>query len=518
MAKFYDVIVIGAGHNGLTAAAFLAQAGRKVLVVEAREMVGGLIASEEFHPGYRSAGLLHDTTGLRPAVIDALALEHHGLRLRSHRPDLLTLGEDESLFLPGQVEEAAREIRKHSPKDGQAYLAYHDLIQRLRPAVVRFFDENPPDVIGMGSQDLWGLIRHGLRLRGLGKNEMLELLRIAPMCVADWLDEWFEHKLLKATMAFAAIEGTFSGPRSPGTNANLLLWECAAGPGVVDNGVGLCQALKAAAFARGVEIRRSARVEQIRVDSSGARGVTLSNGEELTASIVVSSCSPKQTFLELLPRGYVTHRVEEQISQVRTRGTTAQVLLALRQPPIFRAAPVDLKQPLEFVRIATSMTQMEQAFDAIKYRQFSDRPFLDIHIPSIASPSLAPKGHAVMSVLVHFAPYDLEGGWTEEKREQLGDRVVTILEPHIVDFRPSFVARRVYSPVDLACVYGLTQGNIHHGEHALDQRLIRPTPDCARYRTPIPGLFLCSGGSHPGGGLTAAPGALAALAVMQQKT
>ena len=507
----YDVIVIGAGHNGLTTAALLAKSGRKVLILERRKVVGGLAASEEFHPGYRNAGLLHDTTGVRRHVVEELQLEKHGLRMRGHRPDVLALGNDgESLLVRGETEPAASEIGRVSKKDEANYREYHAFIDRIRPVLRQFLDRPPMDLVNVETIGLRDALGRALRLRRLGRRDMMELLRLPPMCVADWLDERFETDLLKSALALPAVAGTFMGPRSPGSNMNLLLWEGAAGPGVVGGGPALVAALEQAARAAGAEIRTDAAVERILVDSGKVRGVAIEKGEEVRAPAVAASCDPKHTFLELLPSGAIPYRLAHRIRGFRTRGTTAQVLLALSAPPAFAARN---DERIEFARTGAGLLEIERAFDAVKYRTIAETPILDIHVPTIAAPDLAPQGHAVVSILVHFVPQELEPTWNEAERERLGDRVVAILERHAPGVTSKVVAGEVLVPTDLEDRYGTTGGHIHHGEHALDQLLIRPVPDCVRYATLLHGLYLCGSGSHPGGNLSCAPGSLAAAAI-----
>ncbi len=507
----YDAIIIGAGHNGLTTAALLARRGRRVLVLEQRDAIGGLASSDEFHPGYRGAGVHHDTTGIRRAVVQALGLERHGLRLRARRPEVLALGhEGRALLLDGNDERTARAIAQHVPADGERYLRYRAFIDRVRGVLERFLDEPPIDPTGLERRGLRDAMRGALRLRLLGKRDMLELLRLPAMCVADWLDEWFESDLLKASLALPALAGSFTGPRSPGSNLNLLLWE-AGGSGVIGGGPALVAALEAAARDAGAEIRSGARAEAIVLDGSGACGVRLRGGETIPAGLVAASCDPKRTLLELLPPFSITQRLEHRIRKLRTRGTTAHMLLALSAPPRFAGLP---ERDVGFARTGNDLLSIERSFDAVKYRRVSDEPVLDIHVPTVDAPQLAPAGHAVVSVLVHCVPYDRDPPWDRGARERLSDSVLSILERHAPGVSSTLVASAISTPRELETRYGVSGGHTHHGEHALDQRLLRPAPGCIRYGTPVAGLFLCGSGSHPGGGLTCAPGALAAAAIL----
>jgi phytoene dehydrogenase-like protein len=505
-----DVVVLGGGANGLTAAALLGRGGRRVLLLERRDRVGGLAASDEFHPGFRSAGLWADTSALRPAVISALALERHGLRPRAGRPDVLALDGDGGLLLAGEPARAAAEIARRSARDAERYAEFRAFVERIGPLVRSFIDEPPLDVVGLGTDLVWPILRRAFALRRLGRRTMNECLRLPPMCAADWLDEWFETDLLKAALALPAIAGGFVGPRSPGTNLNLLLAEAAAGPGVEGGGHRVVAALESAAREAGVEIRTGSPVVRIVVEEGAVRGVRLASGEEIAATTVAASCDPKQLFLELLPVDAVATRLAARMRGWRTRGTTAWILLALDCPPRFAGRA----EPVERLRLTGGLLGLERAFDAVKYRRESPQPALEIQLPTVADPTLAPPGCAVVSILVHFVPYDRDPGWDDLAREALAERVVSALEPHAPGLRSTILGRAVLDPARLAERYGLSGGQIHHGEHALDQLLVRPAPECVGYRTPIRGLWLCGAGSHPGGGLTCAPGFHAARAIL----
>jgi len=503
----YDIVVIGAGHNGLTAAALLAKKGRRVLVLERRDVTGGLCAGEEFHPGYHTAGVLQDTVSVRPGVVDALRLRDHGLEFDSAQAMLLAERDGSGILLSHAPGEAENEIAQHSSKDARSYREFRRFIDRVRPVVEPVLNQVPPDIGSLGGGSMIELARKGLALRALGSRDMMQLLRIPPMCVADWMREWFETERLCAGLAAPAIIGTWCGPWSPGTAANLLMRECTAGPPVKGGAASLAAALENAARAAGVEIRTGTNVECIRAEEGRATGVVLAGAEEIGADVVVSSCDPKTTFLDLFAPGDLPDTLVTRITKYRARGTTAKVHLALNRPLSLAGRP-DLK--VEYARTCEALDDQERAFDAVKYRRFSERPMLDIHVTNVSQPDRAPDGHASLSILVHFAPYQLEGGWTDDARERLGDAVVAELERYAPGTSSSIVAREVLTPADIEARYGTTGGHVHHGEHALDQLITRPTPEAARYTTPVSGLYLCGSGSHPGGGITCAPGALCA--------
>ncbi len=511
----YDVIIIGAGHNGLTAAALLAKQGRKVLILERRNIIGGLAAGEEFHPGYHSCGLLHDSSQVRAKAVRALDLKSHGLEFLARRPSVLALDlEGRGILLGNKDGRTAREIDFYSPDDARQYLKYRKFIKRVAAVVNRIFEEQPPAIESLDGRTLLDLFKTGFALRRLGKTTMLEFLRVSPMCVADWLNEWFENNCLKAALAGAGLSGNFAGPWSPGTAFNLLLWECSAKRSIKGGPRSLIAALEKAAQSQGVEIRTAAEVIELRVSGGKVEGVVLKNDELVQASIVAASCDPRHTFLDLVPGNQVESWQEHRMQHIRGTGTTAKVNLALNTQLEFNGRS---RKKIEFARTGHHLDHLEKAFDACKYGQFSADPILDIHIPTVSNPDLAPPGHSVVSVLVNFVPYGLQPQWSQNQIEKLGDAVVATLKQYAPGVTDAIVAREVLSPVDLEKRYGLMKGHILHGEHALDQLILRPSPECARYHTPIKGLYLCGSGSHPGGGITCGPGAIAASVITKHK-
>ena len=512
MSSRYDIVVIGAGHNGLTAAALLAKRGQKVLVLEQRDVVGGLGAGEEFHPGYHTTGVLHDTSGVRHWVIDELDLAKHGLELRKSPPTVLVPQSEGTGYLHYRdPEKAHKEIAAFSESDADNYYRYRSFLQRITPVFRKIFDELPPDVESLGLSDLWDLGKKAISLRLLGKNDMMEIFRIAPMCVADWLNEWFETELIKAAMAAPAIHHTVAGPWSPGSNLNLLLAETQGDGAVVGGPQALQSALAKSAAAQGVEVRTGTPVRQVNIESGKAWGVTLEDGEVVEAAKVVATCHPSHLFLDLIAPRFLPFEFQQNVERYRSRGTAAKIDLALSSYPEFSCRP-DAKA--EIIRTGETLDDLERAFDPVKYRRFSERPVLDVWVPTVESSALAPDGHHVFSIAVHFAPYELEGGWSEASKEELYEAAVDVLAAYVPGLRQAVVGRRILSPADLEERYGVSGGHLHHGEHSTDQLLARPTPECVRYRTPFPGLFICGSGSHPGGGITCAPGGLAARSIV----
>ncbi|MGD9089318.1 MAG: NAD(P)/FAD-dependent oxidoreductase [Desulfobacterales bacterium] len=509
----YDVIVIGAGHNGLTTAALLAKQGRKVLVIERRNTIGGLAAGEEFHPGYYTSGVLHDSSQVRAQVVKGLDLKAHGLEIISGRPSVLALDPDDQGILLGSKERrTAKEINYYSPDDARQYRQYRKFIRHVAGVVNRIFDRLPPATDSANGRTLWDLFKTGFALRRLGKSAMLDLMRIAPMCVADWLNEWFDNNRLKAALAGTGLSGNFAGPWSPGSAFNLLVWECAAKNSLKGGPCSLIASLEKAVLSQGGEIRIAAEANEIRVDEGQIKGVVLKDGELIEAAIVAASCDPRHTFLDLVPGNQIKNWQEHRMQHIRGTGTTAKVNLALNSLLEFSGRA---GEKIAFARTGHHLDHIEKAFDACKYGRFSTDPILDIHIPTLTDPDLAPAGHSVVSILVHFVPYRAQTRWDQGQKDKLGDTVVNTVQQYAPGLTDAIVARQVLSPVDLEQRYGLVQGHILHGEHALDQLILRPTPECARFHTPIKGLYLCGSGSHPGGGITCGPGALAASVIAQ---
>lgn len=514
MENRYDVITIGAGANGLTAAAMLAKAGRKVLVLERRKIVGGLCAGEEFARGYRTPGVFNSTAGMRRSVSDKLELEKHGLRFCAEAPSVLVAQRKDKG--PGVLihRDPAKMAKELGDEDRKSYAEYRAFLNRIKPIVKGVFDESPPDLEKKNPAELLRLGKLALALRMLGKKDMMEVLRIGPMCVADWLNEYFRSDLLKAGLCWPALEASFTGPWSPGTNANLILRECMEELPVAGGAQALAKALEAAAKAQGVEIRTGAEVQRILVKGGRASGVKLEDGQEISADTIASSCDPRTTFLNLIEGKHIPFQVEQRISNFRARGTSAKLHLALKTPLRFACRP---DHKVEYAFTGQDVNQIEKSFDAVKYSRFSDWPILDIYVPSESAPSLAPSGGSVVSISVHYVPYKLSGGWSDQRKDDLGARVMEVLEDLAPGVSDTVVGGEVLSPHDIEQRYNTSEGHLYHGEHALDQLLVRPIPECARYHTPIEGLFLCGSGSHPGGGVTCAPGSLAATAIVAKQ-
>jgi phytoene dehydrogenase-like protein len=507
----FDAIVIGAGPNGLAAAVRLAKAGRKVVVLERGEAPGGLSAKREFHPGYTVPGILHDESLVPRAIAARVGLT--GLKFRKPPSTYVVEANGPGILLPSDAAGAADAIGQRSRHDALGYRSLRVFLDRIAPLVGAVLAETPPSLTPRSAGDFWQIARRGLSVFRVSRKDLVELARVAPMCVADFFNERFESPLLVEAFSAPAVASTWSGPWSAGTVTNFLLRECAGGEALEDGPPALIDVLLAAGRAAGAELRTGSEVARIRVDRGRIAGVTLASGETIDAPVVLSSADPKRTMLKLLAPGTLPIRIEEEFHRLRSRGSAAKVHLALSGP--LELAESDSRLD-EAIRIGGGhVDDLERAFDAIKYRHFSEKPHLEIRVPTVTDPSLAPPGHHVVSILASFAPYDLEGGWTTEARERLGDAVIAVLEQHAPDVRRRIVAREVLTPADLETHFALTGGQLHHGELALDQLLVmRPVASAARYRTVIPGLFLGGSGSHPGGGVRPTAGLLAAEAVL----
>jgi phytoene dehydrogenase-like protein len=522
----YDAIIIGAGHNGLITAAYLAKAGKKVLVLERRPIIGGIAASEEIFPGFKYSTCAHLAGSFSPAVVSDLNLAKHGLEIFPLDPLVLAPSLDgDSLLIPRDLNKAQEEIKRHSARDAENFAAFCALTQRLSEFLLTLYSLPLPGRAAPGEFKLTELLKAGWKFHRLGEKDMYEFLRVLPMSMADWLHEWFDSEILKATIAANAMIGSFVGPRQQGTGYNFLHRRIGAATGAfraanfVRGGINrIPHALSLAAQQHGAEIRTDAEVIAVRTKNGAATGVVLDNGTEFATDLVISSADVKKTFLKLVEPTYVDPRFLLQVKNIRARGTVAKVNLALDSLPQFTAlpGPTTAAHLGGIIHIGPTLEYLERAADDAKYGRFSRQPFLEITIPSVADPSLAPAGKHVMSVWMQSAPYHLrEGGWNKQ-RDTLGDAVVNLIEEYAPGFKNSILHRQVLTPLDLEQTYGLTEGHLDHAELALDQLFVmRPVPGWARYHTPINKLFVCGSGCHPGGGVTGLPGYYAAQEILK---
>ena len=505
----FDAIIVGGGHNGLSAAVTLQKRGRRVLVVEARKALGGLCAVREFHPGFKVPGVFHDTFEVRAPLLDALGLAQHGLQLRDtevpvHAPST----KDKGIVLWHDAEKSAGELGE----DAAGYRELCRLVDAARGPLSAALNAAPPPMIPGAVSDFLDFAKLGLSLRALGTKDLYAFLRMLPMCIADLMRDHFKSEHVMAAVAGQTLLCEYSGPWSAGTASRWVLTRAVAGKEVAGGPAALVRALEKSLVAAGGTYRTDARVAHLLVEKGRIAGVKLESGEELKAQLVGCSIAPRALIPMLPPHAFPLKAFEE-LQTIRARGTSAKIHLALSAPIETRGRP---GERFERLRLGDSLDDLERAFDAVKYRQLSTSPALDIRQPTVADLSLAPRDQHVASIWVNFAPYDVEGGWNEERRKAVLEATLARIERYDPAIRSKVLGGEVLDPKTLETEYGLPGGNVHHAEMTLDQLLfMRPTLRLAHYRTPVEGLFLCGSGSHPGGGVTLAPGWLGAKAALE---
>jgi phytoene dehydrogenase-like protein len=520
----YDTIVVGAGHNGLVTAAYLTKAGQRVLVLEARKVVGGAAGTEEVFPGFRVDTGAHRIGGFSEKTIRDLRLADHGLEFIDSDPSVFVpVLEGTPLTLWRDPLKTADAVRRLSPADADAWVPFTELLGKAASFLEAAWTTTPPDVTGNNLADLIASAKLGMKLRKLGKRDMVEVMRILPQSAWEFLGDWFENDLVRGALAASSVSGLCQGPMSPGTVYTLLHHHVGASLGVVRpsrrvrGGVGrLSEALAAACEALGAEIRTGAQVERILVEGGTATGVVL-DGREIRAKRVVSNADPHRTFFQLMDPSEMSPEFARKVGNIRYKGVTAKVHLALAGLPNFTCQPGEGEHLNGMISISPSLEYVERAYDAAKYGRTSERPCLEISIPSVADPSVAPDGKHLMSVVVQYAPYHRrEGSWDDKARGRLGDLTVRTIAQYAPNLESLIENRHILTPLDLEREFGLHEGNVYHGEMTLDQLLfMRPVPGASRYRTPVSGLYLCGAGTHPGGGVTGAPGVNAAREILK---
>ncbi len=528
MAQRYDAVIIGGGHNGLTAAAYLAKAGWKVLVAEQRHILGGATTSDQVVPGYTFSVLSYVVSLLRPEIIRDLDLARHGLEILPLDGTFTPLHGD-WLWRRDDHDATMREIRRWSAADADAYQEYGQLMADMARFIKPILGMVPPDIASLDPRDWLGVLGLARDFARLPDRQQAAFVGLMTMSAADFLDQWFETDPLKATMSASGIIGTFLGVRSPGTAYVLLhhymgeidgafrAW------GLHKGGTGaISYAIASAARAAGAEIRTESGVAHVKLTADGDRatGVVLESGEEIDANVVVTSTDVRRSFLQLVDPSVLPEDFVAQVRRFRFRGSSGKVNLALDALPRFTSSPDGSEHLRGAMSISPSLEHMERAYDDAKYGRFSRRPYVDIVIPSLVDPSVAPPGKHVMSCFVQYAPYDLAEGpqdWDRQK-DAFGDAVIDLVSEFAPNLRDVIVDRQVVTPLDMERGWGLTEGNIFHGELTLEQLFFsRPVPGWARYRTPIQDYWMCGSSTHPGGGIMGANGRLAALELLKAK-
>lgn len=527
MKTQYDAIIIGGGHNGLCCAAYLARAGRKVLVLERRHVLGGAAVSEEIYPGFTYTVCSYVVSLLRPWIIRDLELAKHGLDIMPLEASFTPYPDGRSLCRWPDAARTREEISRFSPRDADRYPEFGKAMGQLARFTKFVIDEPAPDPASLRPRDLAQMLGLGKRFADLG-DDMAEIqFKLTTMSAVDFLREWFESDELIAPMSVSGIIGTMLGVKSPGTAYVLLhhymgeidgasrAWGFARG----GNGA-VSMAIARSAMAHGAEIRTEAAVDHVRLHNGRATGVVLANGDEISAKTVISGCEPRLTFLKMVGAEHLPDDLVTQLGRYKLRGSSAKVNLSLDGFPEFSSRPGDGPHVRGDIAICPSTDYLETAYDQAKYGEHSTRPYINAVFPTLFDRTMAPPGKHVMSCFVQYAPYHREGGpssWPEH-RDKLGDDVIATLAEYMPDLPQRILHRQVLTPWDLEQDFGLTEGNIFHGELSLDQLLFqRPASGWARYQTPIKNLWLCGSGAHPGGGVMAAPGALAAMRMLNTR-
>jgi len=515
----YDAVIVGGGHNGLVSAAYLARAGLRTLVLEQRDVLGGAAVTEEIVPGFRFSVFSYVVSLLRPEIIRELELPRHGLAILPLDGTFTPLDGD-YLWRTDDHAHTMHELRRWSARDADAYGEYGRLMAGIARFIRPILGLTPPDPARPDPRDLLGLAALARDFARLPRDHQTAFVQLMTMSAADFLDQWFETDPLKATMSASGIIGTYLGVRSPGSAYVLLhhymgeidgafrAW------GIPRGGTGgVSEAIAASARAAGAEIRTGAPVARILVRGGRAAGVALADGTEIASRVVLASTDAKVTFLDLLEPGVLDDAFTAAIRRIRYRGSSGKVNLALDGLPDFSCLPGPGEHLRGAISFSPSVERMQRAYEEARDGSFSSRPYIDMVIPTLVEPSLAPPGKHIVSCFVQYAPYTLAEGTWDEKREAFGDAVVDTIAERAPAIRDRIIGRQVLTPLDIERTTGLTEGNIFQGELSLEQLFLnRPVPGWARYRTPVRDLWLCGSAVHPGGGIMGANGRLAALA------
>jgi phytoene dehydrogenase-like protein len=522
----YDAVIVGGGHNGLVSAAYLARAGLRTLVLERRHVLGGAAVTEEIFPGFRYSVASYVVSLLRPEIIRELELPRHGLEILPLDGTFTPL-EGDYLWRVNDHGRTMRELRRWNPVDAEAYEEYGQLMVEMARFIKPILSVVPPDPTGRDPRQLMPLTGLLRTFQRLAESRQAVFVQLMTMSAADFLSQWFTIDPLIATMSASGIIGTFQGIRSPGTAYVLLhhymgeidgafrAW------GIPKGGTGgVSEAIASSARARGAEIRTEAAVARILVRHNRATGVALESGEEILAGTVLSSVDARQTYLGLLEPGSIDPELEEEVRKIKFRGSSGKVNLAVDRLPDFTSLPGEGEHLRGAISFSASVDDMELAYDDAKYGRWSRRPYIDMIIPTLVDPAMAPPGKHVISCFVQYAPYHLDpslGSW-DDNREAFGDAVIDRIAEAAPNIREIVLHRQVLTPLDIERRFGLSEGNIFQGELSLEQLFFnRPVPGHARFRSPIRDLWLCGSATHPGGGIMGANGRIAALEVLRAR-
>jgi phytoene dehydrogenase-like protein len=517
-----DVLIVGGGHNGLACAFYLARAGMKVVVLERRHVVGGAAVTEQFAPGFRNSTASYTVSLLNPKVIEDMGLYRHGLKVVLRRVDnfLPTLGADH--LLAGRDGLTRREIARHSAKDAEGYDAYSKALEAVVGILRQWILRAPPNA-GGGVADVLAGLKLGKGIRGLPAESRRDLLDFFTKPAGDILDRYFQSDIVKALFGFDAVVGNYASPYSPGSAYVLLhhlFGEAAGVPGAWGHAIGgmgaITQAMAKACREQGVEIVLDAPVEEIVVERGRAVGA-VAGGKTYRAKAVAANVNPRHLFADLLPQGAVSAVIDRRMAGWGAESATFRMNVALAELPRFTSLPNPGDHLTAGIIVGPSLGYMDRAYTSARTGPWSAEPVVELLIPSTLDDSLAPPGQHVASLFCQHFPYDVEGGW-EARVDEAADHVVAHVDRYAPGFKASVIGRLALSPWHLEQRFGIPRGDIFHGKMGLDQLFsARPMLGHADYRMPLPGLYLCGAGAHPGGGVTGAPGHNAAKAILADR-
>lgn len=520
----YDAIVVGAGHNGLTAACYMARAGLDVLVVERNDYIGGAAVSRELNPGWTYSNCSYVCSLLRPEVVRDLELARHGLQVTPYESGATFMRNGDHFAYYSDHDALRREFARHSKRDVDAYERYARFVMRqcrfIKPLLLR----TPPDPVRFRPRDIQEMLYLGRRFHDLGEREMADTMRFFTMSVGEFLDEFFETDVVKAHLAGSGIIGTGLGVYSPGT-AYVLLHHYM---GEVDGSIGawgftrggmggISKALANSLEDSGGEIRAGNGLDRFLVDGNKVAGVVLGDGTEVRAPVVVSNMDVRRTFLKHVEPGHLSDDFVKAVKRFKIRGSSGKINISLDGAPTFNGLPPETTFLRGDLHASDTLEELERAYDDWKEGRWSEEPYFDMLVPTHIDPTMAPPGKHMMTLFIQYAPYELANGesWDGPNREKFAETVISKISRHSPDFRDLIVHKEVRTPWDIECEVGLTEGNIFQGELTFDQLLFnRPVPGYADYRSPIKGLYMCGSSTHPGGGVMAAPGANAAREIL----